>query len=259
MDWTDTWKERGDSFNYAMSLFPDARNKERDLLIQALDIRLPHKLLEVAPSGSAFLSEGLRDVLGRDFSCRAIEPASVFAERLPKYIEVIAGATFDDFKMPDATFDRIANLTGLHHSSESVLQGFFKEAYRSLKPGGRLGVADVRKGSLVDAWLNRFVDEHNPKGHSGRFFEQGELSKFLSAEGFVEIEETTECYSWDFPSVESMVTFCKHMFYIQGLSDQSMLDGIKEYLGFDLHPGGNVSMYWELIYCFGNKPEACSA
>ena len=73
-------------------------------------------------------------------------------------------------ELPDRSADLVTCLTGLHH--EPDVGGVLGELVRVLRPGGRLGVADVKLGSPPDRFLNGFVHEHSRTGHRGAFFDE---------------------------------------------------------------------------------------
>ena len=115
-----------------------------------------------------------------------------------------------------------------------------------------MGAADVRQGSRVARWLNDFVDRHNPEGHDGKFFHEGEMAQLFNAAGFTGVLEETVRYTWNFDSVERMIWFCRTLFGIAADGD-TILKGITEILGYQRRRDGAVHMNWELIRAVGRK------
>lgn len=247
-DWRKTWRTRGKDYHSANAAFPAAREAERDLLIDQLELRAGLTLLDVA-AGGGYLLEKVHQHLGAEIQLLAIESSEAFAAHLPPYVRRVPHGSITRFGLPAESVDRVANLSGLHHTVEQ--RRFFEEAFRALKPGGILGAADVREGSNVARWLNEFVAGHNPAGHDGRFFEAGQMTQYCVAAGFVGVSEATVRYSWDFDSVERMVRFCRTLFGIVA-DETTILQGIGDILGFQ-RTNGRVRLNWELIRTIGHK------
>jgi cyclopropane fatty-acyl-phospholipid synthase-like methyltransferase len=247
-DWRKTWVKRGKDYHSANAAFPAAREAERDLLIDQLELHAGLTLLDVA-AGGGYLLEKVHQRLRADIQLLAIESSEAFAAHLPRYVRRVPHGSITDFGLPDESVDRVTNLSGLHHTVEQ--RRFFEKAFRVLKPGGILGAADVREGSNVARWLNEFVAGHNPDGHDGRFFPAGQMTTLCVAAGFTGISEATVRYSWDFDSVERMVWFCRTLFGITA-DDDTILKGIKDILGYQSN-NGRVHMNWELIRTIGRK------
>lgn len=247
-DWRKTWVKRGKDYHSANAAFPAAREAERDLLIDQLELHAGLTLLDVA-AGGGYLLEKVQQRRGADIQLLAIESSEAFAAHLPPYVRRVPHGSITHFGLPDESVDRVTNLSGLHHTVEQ--RRFFEEAFRVLKPGGILAAADVREGSNVARWLNEFVAGHNPEGHDGRFFSAGQMTKLCVTAGFAEVSEATVCYSWAFDSVERMVWFCRTLFGIAA-DDDTTLKGIEDILGYQSN-NGRVQMNWELIRTIARK------
>ncbi len=249
-DYVDIWQKRGLSYNKANTLFPDAREAERSLLIRGLKIRPGQTLLDVS-SGGGYLPAKVRDLFGKKVKILAIEPSNVFGAAIPSFIKRVPGSAATRFKLADESVDRVSNLSGLHHTEKVPL--FFSESYRVLRPGGIVGVAEVRKGSAVDKWLNVFVHRHNPHGHEGVFFKPGGLSTMAAAAGFRGVSERPVAYTWNFESTKEMTLFCRILFGLDLASEDKTEAAIKKILGVAVSAGGRVKMRWELLHLFGTK------
>jgi SAM-dependent methyltransferase len=248
-DWKQVWVTRGKDYHSANARFPAAREAERDLLINQLDLHPNQSLLDVA-AGGGYLLEKVQQCFGDRIRLLAIEPSEAFASHLPKYVRRLPEGSITQFPLPDGSVDRVSNLSGLHHSTDRHL--FFQEAFRVLQAGGILGAADVRHGSKVAWWLNDFVDRYNPHGHDGMFFHEGEMRQLFNDAGFTDVAEETVPYFWNFDSVEQMIWFCRTLFGITADAETS-LKGIAEILGYQHRKDGTVAMNWELVRTVGRK------
>ncbi len=250
-DWVEVWETRADDFNAAVERFPRARWRERDTFLDDLGVRAGDVFLDVAAAGG-YLLRGVRARLGDTVRILAVEPSEMHLAALPEYVEVVPGATITRFTLDDASVDCVANLSGLHHTED--IRPYFVESFRVLRPGGRIGAADVRKGSTVDTWLNKVVDRYNEQGHVGHFYDEGEFAAFMRDAGFVEVVERTAHYTWDFDTVVDMAVFCKQLFDMRGIEPRQVAELIDSTLGIIDLPGGGVGMKWELIQAYGRKP-----
>jgi SAM-dependent methyltransferase len=219
-------------------------------MIEGLDLKPGMSLLDVAAGGGYHL-EKVHALHGDSIEILAVEPSDTFARHLPAYARRLLQSTITAFELPDSVVDRTANLSGLHHTADN--QRFFAECHRVLRPGGRCGAADVRRGSAVDRWLNGFVHEHNSEGHEGMFFEPGELAQKMTAAGFQRVGEELKRYTWDFISLDEMTVFVRLLFGLDRANPQQIVHGVRDVLGCTELASGEVQVSWELLYAFGDK------
>jgi ubiquinone/menaquinone biosynthesis C-methylase UbiE len=249
-DYADVWQKRGSSYNKANSLYPQARERERGILIEGLQILPGQTLLDVS-SGGGYLPIKVHETFGDSVRIMAIEPSDIFAAALPDYIQRVPGSSATYFNLSNETVDRVSNLSGLHHTENVPL--FFSEAHRTLRQGGIVGVAEVREGSRVDQWLNVFVDRHNTDGHKGMFFKEGALSKMAQNAGFSRVSERRVEYTWNFRTVGDMVMFCRVLFGLDLASDEEIHTAIEEILGMTSDTDNQVKIRWELQHLLAVK------
>jgi SAM-dependent methyltransferase len=247
-NWKKVWAARGKDYHSANATFPAAREAERNLLLDHLDLHPGLTVLDVA-AGGGYLLEKFIQRFGAGLELLAIESSEAFAAHLPPQVRRLPNGTITAFPLADGSVDRVTNLSGLHHTVEQ--HRFFDEAYRVLRPGGILGAADVRAGSDVARWLDEFVAVHNPAGHDGQFFREGAMADLAHAAGFAEVSEATIRYCWDFDTTGRMVWFCRTLFGLAA-DDSTILDGIEEILGYRCNTGV-VRMNWELIRTVARK------
>lgn len=157
------------------------------------ECRSSDKVLDVA-TGTGFTALAFaaraKEVVGLDVSegmlAKAREAAQ--AEGLPN-VSFQKGAA-EAIPFPDASFDRVTCRVAPHHFLS--IEKFCSEAYRVLRPGGRILIADTTVPDglpEVDAWQNR-VEALRDTSHV-RNYSLGEWRKLVSAAGF-HVEQSAE-------------------------------------------------------------------
>lgn len=246
--YSEIFDKRGLSYHMAMLRNPNAR---RDEFEEMLTLVAPFSNMTIcdAPSGGCFLRGFITD---NQIKIIAVDSSSEFFDAIPEASNLHRLANeLNDIDLPDCSVDRVVSLAGLHHITER--QTFFHEACRITKRGGALCIADVRKGSPVDSFLNIFVDRHNSMGHRGDFLDNNIVEE-LEACGFRNVFYYTKKYFWHFENPDEMAVFCKLLFGIDKASEAEVLRGIEEYLGYQTDSGA-CHMNWELLFARGEKLE----
>jgi ubiquinone/menaquinone biosynthesis C-methylase UbiE len=121
----------------------------RRLLEQAA-IRPGYRVLEIGcgTGNLAILAKRLNpsaDVLGVDPDPKALSRARKKAHRAAFHLE-FHQAFSEQLPFPDASFDRVLSAFMLHHIQPVSKLPALREAYRVLKPGGSLQLADFQEG-----------------------------------------------------------------------------------------------------------------
>lgn len=237
--------KRGHTYNRAHVLCPNAREQERKTLIDLLDL-IDTDIVIDAPAGGGYVADAIHDKVKKVI---CIEPSTQFASVMPTYYEII---NCPIYKTPieSSCATKYSSLAGLHHLNEHELNRTFSEAHRLIKQGGKCVIADVKKGSLQDAFLNGPVDRYTITGHNGRFFEEGELSYFLEKSGFSSITEEFHVINWSFQSESTMYTFVKNLFGLIKASDSDIKSIVNDSLKIKTNEGECV-LEWGLTYATG--------
>ena len=113
-------------------------------------------------------------------------------------------AALEDIPVKAGSVDTVISLAALHHVDEK--KRFFSDAYRILRRGGPLTIADVRTQSAVSGFLDGFVNEHNTMGHRGNYI-HAKTHKELAQSGFMIMESSVIPFHWGFDSPEAMGRF----------------------------------------------------
>jgi len=247
LGYKDIFDARGKSYNMAARICPSARETERQILIDLLAPAPGERIID-APAGGGYVADALQEA-----GCLplCVEPSEAFASALPdNYETIIAPVSCLPFENDSA--DKYGSLTGLHHLSSGELAQFFSEAWRVLKSGSVIAVADVLAGSDVDRFLNGPVDRYTNTGHNGHFFNKGDFSRHLEAAGFRVGSEQYHEYIWSFPDEKVMTTYMKTIFGLDRADLDTVHTLVNDYLQVVSDSTG-VHVKWGLLYASGVK------
>jgi len=242
------FNKRGQLYNEAGKLCALARRRERDLLIDALDLKKKMKICD-APAGGGYLADGIAERTGGKCEIACVDPAANFINGINGNYKAIV-ASLEQIPLPSESMDRVGSLAGLHHLKNKAF--FFKESFRILKRGGKFAVADVLEGSKPGSFLNDAVDRLTTTGHKGIFLEKGELTYLLKASGFHDIHENYEQYYWTFPDLNTMKKYCHQLFGLVKATLSETETELRKYFNFEIN-STSVRLPWSLSYAVGTK------
>ena len=248
-DYERIFNERGDSYDRAMRLEPDARRAEFENVLGLLDLRDGEWLCDM-PSGGGYVHQYLG---GRRVNVISIETSRAFydlCQRTPSIERHLCA--LDATPLEAGRVDAVMSLAGLHHLRDRP--AVYREAHRILRPGGRIALADVRTGSTVDPFLNEFVHANCSMGHDGNFLDDSTSSELETAGFDVEVFEMRR-FAWRFGSARAMAEYCRMLFGIDRCGVDTVLEAIEQMLGYR-EVKGTCEMNWELLFVLARKPLA---
>lgn len=242
-DYRRTFELRGGSYNAAHALAPAARESERALLLDRLDLRPGLRILDV-PAGGGWVADGLRACTS-GVTTVCLEPAAAFAAGIDATHARVRGALVA-LPFAGASFDRVASLAGTHHLEDRL--AFFRECRRVLRPGGRFVVADAAAASPAARFLNGPVDRFTSTGHHGRFFAAGEATDLLLRAGFVDAREEHVPFAWTFADRGTLVRFCALLFGLVRATEDDVAAALDAQFAIAEDADGRASLPWSLVY-----------
>lgn len=86
-----------------------------------------------------------------------------------------------------AVLDGVLIAYGSHHLDDRERRDAVAEAYRTLKPGGRLVLHDFEMGGQCARWFEQVVHPLSRTGHPYRHFSRPEMTRLLTQAGFVDV------------------------------------------------------------------------
>jgi SAM-dependent methyltransferase len=120
-------------------------------------------------------------IVTSDVSARMIE--SAFAQGLPAVRLPLENLIWFD----DATFDAIIVAYGTHHIPPANRLQAIGEAFRVLKPGGRIVLQDFEIGCPTTKWYDDVLDRYTTTGHKFDYFTRQEFNNLLVGNGFSDV------------------------------------------------------------------------
>jgi SAM-dependent methyltransferase len=233
----------------AMRDFPDARNNERDTLLEYVALRPGMTVLDIQSAGG-YLSDEIDRRMGGVGTVVCVEPNPALRARLKPHYVKYDDAVEDFRSVADNSMDVSLGLVGLHHSNSH--RDTISEAFRVTKPGGEFAVCDVPyEGRLAD-WLNVFVARHCPSGHDGNFPKAGSVAQLSRDAGFVEVIEELRSVPWKFNRRADVAPFFRGLFGLD-LDVASIEAALDDY--FVIREDDGVCWVdWCLVYAHARKP-----
>lgn len=188
---------RGDSYRQSQTNITVRLTGILQIIEYITQVKDPHKL----PDTFRIL-----DVLGGDGTLiRAISSTYKGVKKTPPIIltsdiagDMIASAL--EYGLPairepashlflkNNSFDGVVIAYGTHHIPRKELLRSCQEAYRVLKPKGKIVLHDFEEGSTQAKWFNDVVDKYSLTGHKYPHLTKKQIQTYLEKSGFRDIQ-----------------------------------------------------------------------
>ena len=231
-DYQKIFEKRANDYHWAMQKYPDVRSYEFESLISTTDFSNIKNVLDI-PSGGGYLKKYLPnniELISADFS-------EGFTNENIQLVDPT------QFSYPDNSFDLVLSLSGLHHLND--VPKFVHECLRVLKANGSFIFSDVKKDSLVDLFLNEFVNKYSSLGHNGVFFTENSFNEFPLLQQKI-IRTQYNQYPFVFKDKSEMLCFFSYFFGLDKANENIIYDGIRDILGIKSTENG-LEVDWGLI------------
>jgi ubiquinone/menaquinone biosynthesis C-methylase UbiE len=121
-------------------------------------------------------------IVTNDVSSKMIE--SALAQGLPAIRQPLQNLVWFD----DCTFDAVTVSYGTHHIPPHQRFAAISEAYRVLKPGGRIVLQDFEIGCPTTDWYDKVLHHYTLTGHHYEYFTKTQFHDLLAGNNFSEVE-----------------------------------------------------------------------
>ncbi len=161
--------------------------KFKTLLVNSVDLHEGDSILDIACGNGRLLNMFEKKCAikgyGADISDKMVEQAQLLNPSMQ-----FAVGRCEELPFEDGTFNAITVCAAYHHFPD--VDGFAKEAYRLLKPQGKLYIADVYYPWLVRTLANPFV--RFSKAGDVKFYAPKEIKATLTDAGFRNWQHSTD-------------------------------------------------------------------
>ncbi len=180
------------------------RHAQHDPLIRAVGIRQLFELVSPGGDLSSYTPHHkVLDVLGGDGVLTRALHLLTPPESMPNVITsdlsedmVAAAQAYGLFAMwqpaqnlllKDNSLDGVIIAYGSHHIPKGQRLKTCQEAFRVLRPGGKIAFHDFEEDSPMSRWFGDVVDRYSQTGHAFPHFTREEIAEYLSEAGFEDV------------------------------------------------------------------------
>ncbi|MFC3862169.1 class I SAM-dependent methyltransferase [Deinococcus antarcticus] len=141
------------------------------------------------------LAPHVAQVVGLDMAAKMMAHAQKRAAEEGRRNSIFVRGSAEDMPFPDGAFTLVTSRHAPHHFRDAAK--FLAEAFRVLKPGGRLVIADqISPNAEIKPWLDEFHTTRDPSHFTQRTVQ--EWRELTGAAGFTWVKDTLVPYRMDF-------------------------------------------------------------
>jgi SAM-dependent methyltransferase len=167
----------------------------------------------------------------------------VTSDAAPAMVEAALGAGLPALWQPaqwlvlrDVCIDGVLCAYGTHHLAYASLAETCQEAYRVIRPGGRVVLHDFEPDSAVSRWFSEVVHRYSRNGHEYQHYGSEILTNAIHNAGFENIASQPLCdpiiASGTSPAAArlALAQYLFQMYGLVGLGDGQSLDVLEQVL-----------------------------
>jgi SAM-dependent methyltransferase len=247
---------RGELYQLALALAPDARRQDVDLMLQWL---LPHegeRGVDIA-AGTGFLTEPI--VKTTKAPVIAIDPSEqqLAHARLSDPLVVAVCGSPDDpsilTSVKPGTIDFVTSFGGIHHVPDQ--QKLFGNVSAMLQPGGRFVAADVCADTALAAHFDDVVAAKCITGHSAIWLDENRIHELTAGTSLQVLRMERVNLRWYFETAGQMALFFKGL-HAYNVPLDEILNDLKAALGTESSDGGTWINWPMLVFELRKASEA---